>query len=207
MTNGISWNLLAKWTRSTQITKFIGPTCGPPGSCRPQMGPMLAPWTLLLGYLWEFFCFPPVGSLTSVHPVLQQIPLTSIFVFMTFGWVSVIHVIDFYWGHWWTIIQKSVVKNHPMMMSLNGNLFRVTGPLCGEFTSPRWIPRTKASDAELWCFLWSAPWINGWVNTREAGDLRFHRADYEVIVMHIAEITFNRLRPEQNGCHFVDNSF
>ena len=34
--------------------------------------------------------------------------------------------------------------------------FRVTVHLCGEFTSPRWIPRTKASDAELWCFLWSA---------------------------------------------------
>ena len=33
----------------TQITKFMGPTCGPPGSCRPQMGPMLAPWTLLSG--------------------------------------------------------------------------------------------------------------------------------------------------------------
>ena len=33
--------------------------------------------------------------------------------------------------------------------------FRVTGHLCGEFTGPRWIPRTKASDAELWCFLWS----------------------------------------------------
>ena len=31
--------------------------------------------------------------------------------------------------------------------------------LCGEFTGHRWIPRTKASDAELWCFLWSAP---GW---------------------------------------------
>ena len=28
-----------------------------------------------------------------------------------------------------------------------------TGPLCGEFTGPRWIPLTKASDAELWCFL------------------------------------------------------
>ena len=25
----------------------MGPTWGPPGSCRPQMGPMLAPWTLL----------------------------------------------------------------------------------------------------------------------------------------------------------------
>ena len=37
-----------------------------------------------------------------------------------------------------------------MMTSSNGNIFRVTGPLCGEFTSHRWIPHTKASDAELW---------------------------------------------------------
>ena len=43
-----------------------------------------------------------------------------------------------------------------MMTSSNGNNFRVTGHLCGEFTGPRWIPCTKASDAELWCFLWSA---------------------------------------------------
>ena len=40
----------------------MGPTWGPPGSCRPQMGPMLAPWTLLLGVpfygisiLWYIF--------------------------------------------------------------------------------------------------------------------------------------------------------
>ena len=45
----------------------------------------------------------------------------------------------------------------PMMTSSNGNIFRVTGHLCGEFTGLRWIPRTKASDAELWCFLWCAP--------------------------------------------------
>ena len=43
-----------------------------------------------------------------------------------------------------------------MMTSSNGNIFRVTGHLCGEFTGPRWIPHTKASDAELWCFVWSA---------------------------------------------------
>ena len=41
------------------------------------------------------------------------------------------------------------------MTSLNGNIFHVTGHLCGEFTGHRWIPRKKASDAELWCFLWS----------------------------------------------------
>ena len=44
-----------------------------------------------------------------------------------------------------------------MMTSLNGNIFRVPGHLCREFIGHRWIPRTKASDAELWCFLWSAP--------------------------------------------------
>ena len=33
----------------SQIANFMGPMWGPPGSCRPQMGPMLAPWTLLSG--------------------------------------------------------------------------------------------------------------------------------------------------------------
>ena len=66
-----------------------------------------------------------------------------------------------------------------MMTSSNGNIFRVTGRLCGEFTGHRWIPRTKASDTELWCFLWFV-WINGWENNR---DLRRYRAHYDVIVM------------------------
>ena len=44
-----------------------------------------------------------------------------------------------------------------MMMSSNGNIFRVARLLCEEFKGHRWIPRTKASDAEFWCFLGSAP--------------------------------------------------
>ena len=44
-----------------------------------------------------------------------------------------------------------------MIRSSNGNIFRVTGPLYGEFTSHRWIPLTKARDARLWGFVWSAP--------------------------------------------------
>ena len=39
--------LLKSRRELTQITKFMGPTWGPPGFCRPQMGHMLAPWTLL----------------------------------------------------------------------------------------------------------------------------------------------------------------
>ena len=34
---------------ASQIAKFMGPTWGPPVSCRCQMGPMLVPWTLLSG--------------------------------------------------------------------------------------------------------------------------------------------------------------
>ena len=39
-----------------------------------------------------------------------------------------------------------------MIASSNGNTFLVTGLLCEEFTGHRWIPHTKASDAEFWCF-------------------------------------------------------
>ena len=69
------------------------------------------------------------------------------------------------------------------MTSSNGNIFRATGHLCGEFTGPRWISHAKASDAELWCFLSICVWINGWVNNRKAGDLRRYRVHCDVIVM------------------------
>ena len=57
------------------------------------------------------------------------------------------------------------------MTSSNGKIFRVTGILCGEFTGHRWIPHTKASDAELWRVLRSAPeqlskqWRHQWFET------------------------------------------
>ena len=44
-----------------------------------------------------------------------------------------------------------------MVTSSNGNIFRVTGHWRWEFTGHRWIPHTKASDAKILCFLWSAP--------------------------------------------------
>ena len=37
----------------TQIARFMGPTWGPPGSCRPQMGPIMSPWTLLSGNAFQ----------------------------------------------------------------------------------------------------------------------------------------------------------
>ena len=39
----------------------------------------------------------------------------------------------------------------------------------------------KGQCLELWCFLWSAPWVNN----RQAGDFGCHCAHYDVIVMPI----------------------
>ena len=76
-----------------------------------------------------------------------------------------------------------------IMTSSNGNIFRVTGHLCGEFTGHRWIPFTKASDAALWYFLWSA-WINGWVHNSEVGDLRCHHSHYGITVVWLQRQTW-----------------
>ena len=38
--------------KTSQIAKFMGPTWGPHGPYRPQMGPMLAQWTLLSGVMF-----------------------------------------------------------------------------------------------------------------------------------------------------------
>ena len=68
-----------------------------------------------------------------------------------------------------------------MMTSSSGNIFRVTGLLCWEFTDHRWIPLTKASNVKLWFSI--CAWTNGCVNHRDAGDLRHQRAHYDVTVM------------------------
>ena len=50
------------------------------------------------------------------------------------------------------------------------NIFRVAAPLWGEHTGQWWIPLAEAGDAELWCFVWSAPLANDGANSRDGGD-------------------------------------
>ena len=71
-----------------------------------------------------------------------------------------------------------------MMTSLNENFFRVSGHLCVEFTGHRWSPH-KGQWLGALMFSLICVWINGWVNNREAGDLKRHRGNYDVIVMSI----------------------
>ena len=67
------------------------------------------------------------------------------------------------------------------MMSSNGNIFRFAGHLLwGIYRSPVNFPRKGQWRGALMFYFISA-WMNDWANNREAGDLRRHRAHYNVI--------------------------
>ena len=90
--------------------------------------------------------------------VLTQSPTALVFVDITGA-----HKLNWKYVETWLFVTASeqwppgkISRVHTMTLS-NGNIFCFTGHLCGEFIGHRWIPRTKASDAELWCFLWSVP--------------------------------------------------
>ena len=68
-----------------------------------------------------------------------------------------------------------------MMTSSNGNIFRVTG-LLYIYRFPVNSPH-KGQSRGLWCFSSICARINGWVNNGKAGDLRRHRAHYDVTIM------------------------
>ena len=89
------------------------------------------------------------------------------------------------------ICHRSTLKLHMkfeyhiiiMMTSSNGNIFCVDGHLRGEFNrSPVNSPHRSQWRGDL-MFSLICVWINGWVNNREAGDLRRYRAHYDVTLM------------------------
>ena len=89
--------------------------------------------------------------------------------------------------------------NNTMMVSSNGNIFRVTGPLCGEFTGDRRILLTKASDASSFDVFFAlrqnkrlSRQSEGWWFETPSRPLWRH---------------CNALRLRLNGRHFADGTF
>ena len=68
------------------------------------------------------------------------------------------------------------------MTSSNGNIFRVTGHLCGEFTGPGEFPAQRPVTRSFDVFF-DLRLNKRLENNCEAGDLRRYRAHYDVIVM------------------------
>ena len=79
---------------------------------------------------------------------------------------------------YWSLGEAAVTSN--MMTSSNGNIFRVTGPLCGEFTGRGELPAQRLVTRSFDIF------FDLCLNKRlskQPGDLRRHRAHYDIIVM------------------------
>ena len=74
-----------------------------------------------------------------------------------------------------------------MMTSSNGNIFRFTGHLCLESPVTGEFPH-KGQWREALMFSLICAWKNGWINNREAGDLRRHRIHYDVTVMQTTNL-------------------
>ena len=125
-------------------------------------------WVLRKSYgssLWPTKCFYLSKQLTSLMGVVTPnthwmihlesrkascIIMALNYLSINIGWWKGIVLSNNYHHVAWELwFRKSTCY---MMTSSNGNILRVTGPLCGEITGDRWIPLTKASDAELWCF-------------------------------------------------------
>ena len=81
-------------------------------------------------------------------------------------------------GHVMPRVGKVYRLRYQIMTSSNGGVLLSAGnsPVFGKFPSKR--PVTRGFDVSL---IWA--WTNGWVNNRDAGDLRRHRAHYDVTVM------------------------
>ena len=75
-------------------------------------------------------------------------------------------------------ILQQLARHHDDV--IKWNIFRVTGHLCGN--SPH---KGQWRGALMFSLIYTR--INGWVNNGEAGDLRHHRAHFDVTVMHQIE--------------------
>ena len=88
------------------------------------------------------------------------------------------------------------------MTSSNGNNFRVTGPLCGKNHRSPVNSTHKGQWRGASMFSLICAWINGWVNHREAGDLRSHGDLYDITVMKnvVCKMSVVIFRPQYFKC-------
>ena len=98
-----------------------------------------------------------------------------------------------------TVVRKvlDVKFGVQMITSSNGNIFRVTGHLCGELTGH------KGQWRGALMFSLICDWINGWVNHCEAGDLRRHRTYFDVTVMQNHSTVINSTIINRNSKSYL----
>ena len=126
---------------------------------------------ILLEYVLWVICLILVLPSTSEWYVDTTPPYVVLVDTMIIG---LIYTLDPSWVS--TAPADVPAPNGTIMTSSNGNIFWVTGPLWGQS---------------------SGAWKNGWINNRDAGDLRCHYPRDEVTVMQNNQQVQWRLRSSQ----------
>ena len=152
--------------RHIQIARFMGPTWAPPGSCCPQMGPMLAPWTLLSGYLLGVTCGVSLTISTWVSESLSVLSVVAevMLLMATNCFLSCCRRFTERMTMTMRRMRMTAARTPAIMyLSTSGNDHDDVikwKHFPRYWTFVRGIHSThnlKASDAEPWCFLSSVP--------------------------------------------------
>ena len=149
---------------------------------------MIGWWSnaIWIKFLWQTFHSSPV----NVRYIWVWVQLLTYF-----SQLALLFFLQQYWTvcyHWIRVIrlyQPQRMYNNYHDAIIKGNI--ISFPRYWPFV--RGIHRSPVNSPHKgqWhrALMFSTPWINGWVNNREAGDLRRHRPHYDVIVMMAAYIT------------------
>ena len=158
---------------TTQIAKSMGPIWGPPGSCRPQVGPMLAHINFAISVLIEALPGPTYFMVWA-----NVVPVSS-------TWVATVHISREPKN---TRIWRCQCHTSTLHEACHDDVIKWKHfPRFWPFV--RGIHRSPVNSLQKgqWrgalIFSLICVWINGWVNNHEAGDLRPYRAHYNVRVM------------------------
>ena len=106
------------------IARFMGSTWGPSGTDRTQLGPILAPWTLLYGMFYNFTTFPRIWPFTSStcsrHRLLYMLP-SAVITRSSITKYCIHHC------NYWSRISKAEPTKDSPCMALTGQLWGVFG--------------------------------------------------------------------------------
>ena len=109
----VHWHILQGCFSLSQIAKFMGPTWGPPGSCRPQTGPIwshepcylgcnwlslgyLVPWIIPLPPIIWFHFWQPYSKWQQVCK-FATVENDFFFVYMHFNDITIYKYFNFYY--------------------------------------------------------------------------------------------------------------
>ena len=151
------------------------PTWGSPGSCRPQVGPTLAPRTLLSAVLIKWPSDEKNGQAQTITKHTKVRTVSLIICLMHNCILCYSRELD-------TFICVCVSKPVPWWRHQMETFSALLALCAGIHRSPVNSPH-KGQWLGNFMFSLICAWINGWVNNHRAGDLRRHRADYDVTVM------------------------